>query len=96
MASGSDSTISASENRIPCFARLFLAFCGSQVTCIYVLYAYFHGGVNFPVSDGLTSGGSPAAAHAYSGGCRVQRVLATHLYDLSGLDLDQGLFYQRQ
>jgi len=22
--------------------------------------------------------------------------LATHLYDLSGLDLDQGLFYQRQ
>jgi hypothetical protein len=22
--------------------------------------------------------------------------LATHLYDLSGLELDQGLFYQRQ
>ena len=31
-----------------------------------------------------------------SRGRRVQRVLATHLYDLSGLDLDQGLLYQRQ
>jgi hypothetical protein len=34
----------------------------------------------------------PAAAGRKSG----LNSLATHLYDLSGLDLDQGLFYQRQ
>jgi hypothetical protein len=39
-AIGSNSTVSASLNRTPCFAALVAAFRGSHVTRIYVLYAY--------------------------------------------------------